>query len=73
MSDMSQEELRRMHPGPADTPQRPDERDGGRILLTAVARAVVILLERTEPRPHPRNVQKLMEAIATFGEESTND
>ena len=52
------------------TPQRPDERDGGRILLTAVARAVLILLERAEPLPHPRNVQELAEAIAMFGEES---
>ena len=27
MSDISQEELRRMHPGPTNTPQRPDERE----------------------------------------------
>lgn len=50
-------------------PQRPDERDQTRILLTEVARAVLIILERLEPRPHARNISALAEAIALHGEE----
>ena len=61
MSDINQE-------GSKNTPQRPDEQDGGRILLTAVARAVVLLLERMEPRGHPLNIQALQDAIVEFGE-----